>query len=133
MGEKDGELTRCKTQLDELAARLYSKYEALPTEAVEAWLEPLQRERKEALTLVEVHKAQAQKAANEVQNAAVATAHLEARLNVVQETEKKLQSKVVEQTMMLERLTKGRAAADAAKAAGGGGGGGGQPGILELE
>lgn len=126
---KDGELNRAKTQLDELAARLYSKYEALPTEAVEAWLEPIQRERREALSLVEVHRAQAQRAANEVQNAAVATAHLEARLSASHEGEKKLQAKVVEQTMLLERLTKGRAVADAAMAAGGGGGGA----VLDLE
>merc|ERR1712113_388754 len=100
------QIVKLETLSDELASRLHTVYEQVPVDAVEAWIEPHRRAKREAETTAESYRLDLVKAQAESTNLSIEVAQLQSRLIVATETEQRLQKKVVEKTMQIEQLTR---------------------------
>lgn len=65
--------------MDELAARLYSHYEQVPVEALDAWLQPVKREKQELTALLEGVTEELKVARRELRETQLDVAHLDTK------------------------------------------------------
>ena len=63
---QEQEKLKLKIQTDELAARLYSHYEDVPTTSLDAWMEPVHRAKKEFEGVADAAKMDLRKAQTEI-------------------------------------------------------------------